>query len=211
MHGGSTHRSTPHAFGDVRIANVASPSLKGGWWSTDAGSVTDGEMSSVSADGGFTLLELLTAMTIFGILSSIAVMGLRSYQAAADESASARNVVFAFRNAAEQAQSEGRTYCVSFDTTKTWSVWRYSCDPSVAGALRVSVNNSVQGNSAFLSGITLSAPAGMVSGCPAPAVACAYFYPRGNSSSGTVSVGRTNGTKTYTVKLEGLTSRAFLP
>lgn len=168
-------------------------------------------MAPASNESGFTLVELLTAMTLFGILSSIAVMGLRSYQAAADESATARNLVFAFRNAAEQAQSEGRTYCVSFDTQTTWSVWRYSCDPSVTGALRVGQNDRVQGTSAYLTGFALSAPPGLVNGCPAPGLACAYFYPRGNSSSGTVSVGRANSTKTYTVTLEGLTSRAFLP
>ena len=46
--------------------------------------------------------------------------------------------------------------------------------------------------------------------CPGGAHNCAYFYPRGISSYGTLTIARTDSSKVYLIKLEGLTSRAYL-
>lgn len=161
-------------------------------------------------DGGFTLVELLVAMIVFGVVASISVWGLRSFQRAQDESGTAHDVVAALRNVAERAQSEGRTYCVSFDTGTQWSVWRYSCESGWTNAgdtaTRVLSGQHVQGDSA----ITVSVPfAASTHGdtCTAGAGRCAYFYPRGTASAGTLVVNRGSSGKTYTIKVEGLTGR----
>lgn len=162
------------------------------------------------ADAGFTLIETLVAMAIFSIVAATAVWGLRSYQRAQELSGTAHGVVSALRNVAERSQSEGRTYCVNFSTT-SWSVWRYSCDPTYttsAGAPSTQVLGSqqVQGT-----GITLGSasfdPGVSVGACPAT-LACVYFYPRGTASNGSLQVSR--GSKVYTVNVVGLTGRVYL-
>lgn len=166
--------------------------------------------TSLSGSAGFTLVELLVAMVLFGLTATMGAWGLRAYQNAQDQRGSADAVASALRNAAERAQSEGRTYCVSFDTDRSWSVWRYSCDPTwtsgTASALRVSQDQRVHGGQVVLGGFTFAAGVG-VGSCPAGAGRCAYFYPRGTANGGSLTVGRAGAGTVDTVTLEGLTSR----
>ena len=169
--------------------------------------------SAASDDAGFTLIELLVTMVIAGILMAIGDMALRSYTNAQSERATAAHVVSSLRDTAEQAQSEGRTYCVSFDSSTTWSVWRYSCDPSwVSGtmhATRVGTGLKTDGNS-YLAVIAFSTPdVGLATGCPAGPNACVYFYPRGVASGGALDVERAASSKAYVVNVGGLTSRVY--
>lgn len=164
-----------------------------------------------------TLVELLVAMMLFSIVAATSVWGFRSYANAQATSGTANGVVAALRNAAERAQSEGRTYCVSFDTATSWSVWRYSCDPSWSSGTMtpsaVLTGQKVEGSGDTLGSVSFAAPSvsasGLATTCASGTLGCAYFYPRGISSSGQLSVLR-DGTVKYTVKVEGLTSRVYM-
>lgn len=166
-------------------------------------------------DAGFTLIEVLVTMVIFGIFATLGTMGLQAYSRAQAEKGTADGLLSLFRTTAERAQSEGRTYCVSVDSTTTWSVWRYACDPTWSSgtmhATKLGAENQAQGT-AYTGGFSFSAPTvtGLANTCPAGVSACIYFYPRGIASDGHLDVHRTGTSKTYTVYVEGLTSRAYL-
>ena len=162
-----------------------------------------------AGEAGFTLLELLVAIAIMGILGAISVWALHAYINSQDESTTAQKTLAILRDASTRAQAEGRTYCVALSSTG-WTEYRYNCPTPPSGSTSpVQVaTGTVTG-----SGVTLNAgfvpPSGSTLGCPA-SNACAYFYPRGNALAGTVTVSRTSSASTYTVHVEGLTGRVWL-
>lgn len=162
------------------------------------------------------MIELMVSMLILGVLSAIAVWGMRGYQRAQEFSGTAHDVVSSLRTAAERAQAEGRTYCVNFDASGTsWSVWRYSCQSDFianpgAAAAQVLTNQRVQGSQVTLSvkaGYAFPSSGANAGACPSGSLACIYFYPRGTASSGTLLVNRAGQSSTFEVRVEGLTGR----
>jgi prepilin-type N-terminal cleavage/methylation domain-containing protein len=167
-------------------------------------------------EGGFSLIEMLVTISIAGIVMATATIGFGAYSKARAESGTANNLVNSLRDAAERAQAEGRTYCVSFDSTTTWSVWRYACTTSGAGGSALATPlggiTKTQGTSYLtFSGSSFTAPTtlGMAYSCGTSG-SCVYFYPRGVASAGSLTVRRSGSTKTYTVNVGGLTSRVYL-
>ena len=160
-------------------------------------------MRPLRGDTGATLLELLGTMAVLGILSGIAATSFVSYQVSSEHRAARDEVVSSLRKAAQQALSEGRTYCLHFDGS-TWETWRFACDP-VDGVKQP--GSESLGSAAESVTPAFSYAAGMESRCPTTGM-CAYFYPRGNASAGTVTVAR-SGRDPFTVRVEGLTSRVY--
>jgi prepilin-type N-terminal cleavage/methylation domain-containing protein len=175
-------------------------------------------------DAGFTLIEMLVTMVVAGILIATATMALNAYTKAQSEKGTANRVVSSLRDAAGRAQAEERTYCVSFDSATSWSVWRYSCDPSWTGtslqglsltATKVATTSREGTASIDMTTVPPAFPAlttlGVVTGCGTAGTGkCVYFYPRGIATAGQLDVIRPGTTKTYIVNVGGLTSRVYL-
>lgn len=155
---------------------------------------------SSPSDAGFTLLELLTALTVFGIVAATALTGLRSWTASLDQRGGAQAIVAELRRTQQEAVSQGRSMCMDFDVAGgAYTVYRGTCDDS--GRSRV------RGPSLLPTGTHLASPyfagsAGSGTG--------ATFLPRGTSWGGSVRVTRAGSAKVYTISVESLTGRVSL-
>ena len=159
------------------------------------------------SDAGITLLELIVTITLASILMTIGLLSMRAFLMSHRELSTARDIRSALRNGNELALSQGRTYCVLFTAT-TWTVYKSSCS---TGGTKVSGPFQVDDPSITLTSITFTAPASPIpnqtTACPT-AGKCAYFYPRGTALGGSLQVTRPG--KTYTISVEGLTSRVSM-
>ena len=165
------------------------------------------------SDDGFTLIEVMAAMVIFGVLAAIAVGGIRSMRDANAEQSAHREVISSLRNAQERALSEAVTYCVDFGapTSTSWSVYRvsgagtgtlpttFSCTSGtkVDGPVRLPSQTA-------LTNISFSQRNGADT-------AFVLFYPRGAASPGSLKVTRTGSDKTYRLVIDALTGRVADP
>lgn len=159
---------------------------------------------------GFTLVELLVVMIIGGVLLSLGSFSFVRYREATELRGSAQALVSVLRAASEQAISEGRTYCVSLDAAspstanRSYSLWQRACTTAGGGTL---VSTGRTQSSAVSFAPTATPPS------PAPACgsgkACIYFYPRGTAIPATVVMSSSARSKTYTVRVEGLTARVY--
>lgn len=165
-------------------------------------------MRAVGDDDGFTLIEMITVLSLASILMAVATWSFSSYNKSTAHSGTASQLQSAMRNVSERALSEGRTYCLYLNTTAdSWSTYRGSCTVStnrVAGPEKTGHNVVEIGPISFP---PLATPIpNQITTCPA-ANACAYFYPRGTALGGSVVVTRRGSSKTYTVSVQELTSR----
>jgi prepilin-type N-terminal cleavage/methylation domain-containing protein len=163
---------------------------------------------------GFTLVEVLTTITIAGILMATAVVGMFSLARSQQQASTAQALLSSMRAAQASAQGEGRAYCVRIDSTTSWSTWRYSCDPAEATSpgSPTKVATSTTSGTAYLASFALSASSisGLAHSCPGSALGCAFFYPRGLASSGTLDVRRPSSSSKYTLTVVGITGRVFI-
>lgn len=155
------------------------------------------------SDNGFTLIELLVTLSVMGVMSALAMTSFASWSVSSDHRSARDETVSALRNAAERALSEGRAYCVHLEAG-TMTTYRFACPP---GTGAVVVGPSPLDAKRVTLVPSIAAPSGLEGSCPV-AGTCAYFYPRGNASSGTISVVR-DGRTPYTVTIVGLTSRVY--
>ena len=154
-----------------------------------------------------TLLELVITLSLAGVLMALSIGGMRSYLVSNRESGTALDIRSALRAAAEQSLSEGHTYCVYFTST-TWTLYRSDC---TVAANKVDGPRKVDDPSITLTAVDFAPPSLAVpnqnTACPTTHQ-CAYFYPRGTALPGGLQVTRPG--KTYTISVEGLTSRVSM-
>ncbi|MBK5307260.1 MAG: GspH/FimT family pseudopilin [Frankiaceae bacterium] len=154
-------------------------------------------------DAGFTLLEILVALTIMGILTGLAVGPFRAYERATKEQGSVRDVVSTLRNAQERAVSEARTYCVTFNTSAGTYTLSRPVDPSATPLQCDATTVGVRKAFDLRSRIAFES----VSFTSASGSNTVFFTPRGSATPGNVVISRPGSSKRYTVSVEGLTAR----
>lgn len=153
------------------------------------------------ADDGMTLIEVLVAMVIFGMLAVFSTTGWVHYVRAQELRRSADEVTAVLRNAQELALSEAATYCVTFGTdNRSYVMTKYACGAAgtqVGSTLRTVSSRVTFGSAAF------TQPDGTVT-------RGVQFTMRGSASPGSVTLQRQGSSKTYTISVEGLTGRVSL-
>ena len=153
------------------------------------------------ADYGFTLVELMVTMLIASTLMSIGAFGFTNWQHTSQQRGTAQELVSALRNTAVRSVSEGRTYCVDFDSAaaQSYSVYRVSCS-----------TGTLAGGGARTASTKVSLTTNVTSTPCLAGHKCIYFYPRGTASPATVNVTSSARSKVYTITVEGLTARVYM-
>jgi len=150
-----------------------------------------------SADDGFTLVEVLTTVVIFGILMSAAVWAWSGYTKATQQSGTATTILETLRNAQERAQAEGTTYCVRFTAgTTSWSLYRSAC-----GSGTLVDNWKTEANTVKIASAAFDDPSTGVTSSDVS------FLARGVASGGKLTVTRTGASKVYQINVVALTGR----
>jgi prepilin-type N-terminal cleavage/methylation domain-containing protein len=154
---------------------------------------------------GFTLVEVLGALLIFGILSGIGVTNLRSWTKAHEHSGTAAAIQSVLREAQQRAVTEGRASCVDFNVAaQTYAMYRGACNETgrqlLQAPLRTSASYVRLASPSFVGRSTATPPVPFTS-------TGVTFFPRGTAWPGSVQVTRTGASKVWTISVEGLTGR----
>lgn len=146
-------------------------------------------------EAGFTMIELVVAMVIMGVLMALAIPTWSHYQNKQDYVGAAREVVSDLRQAQLQAVSQETTYRVDF-SGRTMKIYGFN-----GSTYLLSQTLTLPGSAATFGTPSFTKSDGTTS-------TSAWFYARGTASDGTVSLTRTNtGGHTYVIDIEGLTGR----
>jgi type II secretory pathway pseudopilin PulG len=145
-------------------------------------------------DGGFTLLEAISACLLIAILVGLSVGPWQSYRHARAHKEARSELVAALRNAQISAVAENVTYRVDIDT-------------KAATTYRVGPSGDVKKREYVIEDHTVAFDSPAFQESSGATSTSAYFYPRGSASKGDVDVVRDGRSKVYVVSVEGLTAR----
>lgn len=147
-------------------------------------------------ESGFTLIETMFAMVLFGILVAVAAPPYSAYRAKQQHMGATREMVAFLRRAQVRAVSEETTYRVDIAANgKRATTYRFNGATYDAGqVLDVPTSSITFSNASFVQ------PSGGTG-------TSAWFYARGSGSKGSITVTRSGSSKTYTIDVEGLTAR----
>jgi prepilin-type N-terminal cleavage/methylation domain-containing protein len=164
-----------------------------------AGSLTE----KSSADSGFTLLELMCALAIFGVLSAISVGGLRQWTQAHEQAGTAAGIQSVLRETQQRAVTEGRSMCVNFNVAaQTYAIYRGACNDLAPAPVLVAGPLHTASPRVRIAAASFTGPAGTTTGVT--------FKARGTAWPGSVQVLRDGSSAVHTVSVEGLTGRVSL-
>jgi prepilin-type N-terminal cleavage/methylation domain-containing protein len=159
-------------------------------------------MSPQHRDHGFTMIELLVTISLMGVMMAITVSGYTSWSRASGQSGTAQELQSVMSQTQQRAVTEGRAMCLLFDLpANEYTVYRGACDV----ATKIPVLGPLQSDSPD---VRFASP------LAAEGASCATigvtFHARGTATACSLRVTRTNSTKVYLLKVEGLTGRASL-
>jgi Tfp pilus assembly protein FimT len=154
-------------------------------------------------DEGTSLVEIMVAVALIGVMSAIAIGGWSAWARASSHSGAAQAIQTVVRQAQQRAVTEGVSMCVEFGTgsaADTYTVYRGSC----AAPERVRVDGPYDTGSpdVHVTSPTFSSTAGTSTGVT--------FSARGTAWPGQVQVTRRDSAKVYRITVEGLTGRVQL-
>lgn len=144
-------------------------------------------------DDGFTLLELIISIILFGVLVGMAVAPYAAYRVRQEHIGTTRELVAFLRHAQVRSVAEETTYRVDI-TASSAKAYR----------LNGSTYQLVQSTTPASKKVTFTNASFASSSGTGASV---YFYAKGSASKGTVTVSRSGSSKTYTISVEGLTAR----
>ncbi|HVF05922.1 MAG TPA: type II secretion system protein [Frankiaceae bacterium] len=155
------------------------------------------------ADSGFTLIETMYAMVLFGILVGISAGPYGAYRAKQEHKGATRELVAFLRRAQVRAVSEETTYRIDIAADgRTARAFRFDGASYAADHVIKTPSKRVRYAAAdFVPSIVTGA-----AGTPGSGTSV-FFYARGSASKGTVTVVRDGTDVTYTIEVEGLTAR----
>jgi prepilin-type N-terminal cleavage/methylation domain-containing protein len=170
-------------------------------------------------EAGFTVVELMAAILIAGLLMTLGAWSLRTFWFTQSLERAKAEVVTQMRQAQQRAMSESHplVYGVWFEPNKpNWGVVKY--DPSLASGSQCSKVEEYK----FDGGVVIRTPnfsgePGIRSDCDAiiPGTGApqryAFFYPRGSATPGTVELESFEGDDTYVIEVKGVTGRVVAP
>lgn len=153
-------------------------------------------------DAGFTLVEVLVAIALMGLMAAIAVSGWNTWATARQHSGTAQEITSYLRQAQQRAVTEGRSMCVLFDLPRgEWSVFRGTCD--AADKVRIQGPVATASPRVAIGSASFTGPAGT-------GQRGVTFSARGTAWPGELRVTRDGTAKTYVIRVEGLTGRVSL-
>ena len=157
---------------------------------------------------GFTLVELLVGMALFGVLAGISTLGLSAVAKSLQARGASRESVSTLRTVQGRAVAEDVAYCVTFGvgaTPTTWTVYRVpGADQGVLSAGFTCTSGTAVDTYKAPGGSTFSS----IGFAQRNSTTTAYvlFYARGAASGGSFKAGGGGGS-TYTITVDALTGR----
>lgn len=155
------------------------------------------------AESGFTLIETMFAMLLFGILIGISAGPYGAYRAKQEHKGATRELVAFLRRAQVRAVSEETTYRVDIASDgRSARTFRFNGTTYTPGHVIRTPSSRIRYSAAAFVASSVTGAAGT----PGSGTSV-FFYARGSASKGSVTVVRDGTDLTYTVEVEGLTAR----
>jgi type II secretory pathway pseudopilin PulG len=170
-------------------------------------------------EAGFTVVELMAAILIAGLLMTLGVWSLRTYWFTQSLERAKAEVVTQMRQAQQRAMSESHplVYGVYFEPNKSfWGVVKF--DPTLSAGNKCSIVEEYR----FDGGVVSRSPS--FTGEDAMRAECdlkfpstpfpqryVFFYPRGSATPGAVTLESYEGDDSYLVEVKGVTGRVVAP
>lgn len=154
--------------------------------------------TDVGVCSGFTLIEVMWTVLVFGVIAGTSVTGVRGWTNAREHTGTAAGIQSVLREAQQRAVTEGRAMCVDFDVAaQTYGMYRDACGDLDRALLQGPLRTD--GRHVRIASPTFVDSSGTGTGVT--------FRPRGTASAGSVQVVRVGSSKVWTVSVEGLSGR----
>lgn len=152
-------------------------------------------------DAGFTMIELLTVITMVGIIMAIAISGWVRWTNASAQSGATEKLEGVMRSAQQRAVTESTSVCVLFNVgADTYTTYIGACSASTKVLL--SGPFGLDSKSVHLSSAVFTGSSGTSAGVT--------FTSRGTATPGKLKLRRDDAATVTTVTVEGLTGRVVI-